>query len=99
MSKMKAAICTRYGPPEVLRIVERDVPVPRDDEVLIKVFAASATNSDVSIRGSNIPLRFRIPMRIMMGITKPRNDILGEVLSGKGVFHLIRSLMHMNTSS
>jgi NADPH:quinone reductase-like Zn-dependent oxidoreductase len=83
MSKMKAAICTRYGPPEVLKIVERDMPVPKDDEVLVKVFAASVTNSDIFIRGSNIPLRFRIPMRIMMGITRPRNDILGEVLSGE----------------
>lgn len=83
MSNMKAAICTKYGPPEVLRIVERDVPVPKDDEVLIKVFAASVTNSDIFIRGSNIPLRFRIPMRIMIGITRPRNDILGEVLSGE----------------
>jgi NADPH:quinone reductase-like Zn-dependent oxidoreductase len=83
MNKMKAAICTKYGPPEVLRIVERDIPVPKDDEVLIKVFAASVTNSDIFIRGSNIPLRFRIPMRIMLGITKPRNDILGEVLSGE----------------
>jgi NADPH:quinone reductase-like Zn-dependent oxidoreductase len=83
MNKMKAAICTKYGPPEVLKIVERDIPVPKDDEVLIKVFAASVTNSDIFIRGSNIPLRFRIPMRIMLGITKPRNDILGEVLSGE----------------
>jgi NADPH:quinone reductase-like Zn-dependent oxidoreductase len=83
MSKMKAAICPTYGPPEVLRLVERDVPVPKDDEVLIKVFAASVTNSDIFIRGSNIPLRFRIPMRIMMGITRPRTDVLGEVLSGE----------------
>jgi NADPH:quinone reductase-like Zn-dependent oxidoreductase len=80
---MKAAICTRYGPPEVLRIVECDAPVPRDDEVLIKIFAASVTNSDIFIRGSNIPLRFWIPMRIMMGITRPRNAILGEVLAGE----------------
>lgn len=83
MSKMKAAICTKYGPPEVLKIVERDMPVPKDDEVLIKVFAASVTNSDIFIRSSDIPLRFRIPMRIMIGITRPRNDILGEVLSGE----------------
>ncbi len=83
MRKMKAAICTKYGPPDVLRIVERDAPVPKDDEVLIKVFAASVTNSDIFIRGSHIPLRLRIPMRIMMGITRPRNDILGEVLSGE----------------
>jgi len=83
MDKMKAAICTRYGPPEVLKIVERDAPVPQDDDVLIRVFAASVTNSDIFIRSSSIPLRFRIPMRIMIGITRPRNDILGEVLSGE----------------
>jgi len=83
MDKMKAAICTRYGPPEVLKIVERDAPVPQDDEVLIKVFAASVTNSDIFIRSSDVPLRLRIPMRVMMGITRPRNDILGEVLSGE----------------
>ena len=83
MEKMKAAICTRYGPPEVLKIVEREAPVPRDDEVLIKVMAASVTNSDIFIRSSNVPLRFRIPMRIMIGITRPRNDILGEVLAGE----------------
>jgi len=83
MSKMKAAICTKYGPPEVFRIELRDAPVPNDDEVLIKVFAASVTNSDIFIRGSQIPLRYRIFMRIMMGITKPRNGILGEVLSGE----------------
>jgi NADPH:quinone reductase-like Zn-dependent oxidoreductase len=83
MDKMKAAICTSYGPPEVLKIVERDTPVPKDDEVLIKVFAASVTNSDIFIRSSDIPLGFRIPMRIMIGITRPRNDILGEVLAGE----------------
>ncbi len=83
MQRMKAAICTKYGPPEVLKIVERDKPIPQDDEVLIKVFAASVTNSDIFIRSSAIPLRFRIPMRIMIGITRPRNDILGEVLSGE----------------
>ncbi len=83
MERMKAAVCTRYGPPEVFKIVERGVPVPKDDEVLIKIFAASVTNSDIFIRSSDVPLRLRIPMRIMMGITRPRNDILGEVLSGE----------------
>jgi len=80
---MKAAICTRYGPPEVLKIVEREAPTPKDDEVLIWVFASSVTNSDLFIRGCDIPLRFQIPMRIMLGITKPRNEIIGEVLAGE----------------
>jgi NADPH:quinone reductase-like Zn-dependent oxidoreductase len=73
---MKAAICTTYGPPEVLKMVERDAPVSKDDEVLIKIFAASVTNSDIFIRSSDIPLRIRIPMRVMLGITRPRTDIL-----------------------
>ncbi|MCX6121260.1 MAG: NAD(P)-dependent alcohol dehydrogenase [Ignavibacteriales bacterium] len=83
MEKMKAAICTKYGPPDVFHIVEYNKPVPKDDEVLIKIYAASVTNSDIFIRSSNIPLRFRIPMRLMIGITRPRNEILGEVLSGE----------------
>ena len=83
MGKMKAAICTKYGAPDVLQIVEYNKPVPQDDEVLIKIYAASVTNSDIFIRSSNIPLRFRIPMRLMIGITKPRKEILGEVLSGE----------------
>jgi len=83
METMKAIACTKYGPPDVLKIVEYARPVPRDDEVLIKIYATSVTNSDVFIRGSQIPLRFRIPMRVMIGITRPRHDIIGEVLSGE----------------
>jgi NADPH:quinone reductase-like Zn-dependent oxidoreductase len=79
---MKAAVCTRYGPPEVLKVVEREKPVPRENEILIRICAASVTNSDIFIRSSRIPLPMLIPMRVMMGIWKPRNEILGEVLSG-----------------
>jgi NADPH:quinone reductase-like Zn-dependent oxidoreductase len=82
---MKAIICTKYGSPDVLKIVEYKKPVPKDDEVLIKIYATSVTNSDIFIRSSNIPLKFRIPMRIMIGITRPRNEIIGEVFSGEVV--------------
>ena len=85
METMKAIACTKYGPPDVLRLVEYARPVPREDEVLIKIYATSVTNSDIFIRGSQIPLRFRIPMRLMLGITRPRHDIIGEVLSGEVV--------------
>ena len=53
---MKAAVCTKYGAPEVLKVTEVEKPTPKDDEVCIKIFAAGVTASDIFIRGSNIPL-------------------------------------------
>jgi NADPH:quinone reductase-like Zn-dependent oxidoreductase len=79
---MKAIVCPRYGPPEVLQFREVEKPIPKSDEVLIKIYAASVTNSDIFIRSSNIPLKFMIPMRLMLGLTKPRKKIIGEVFSG-----------------
>ena len=83
MEKMKAIICTKYGPPEVLKMKEVEKPAPKDDEVLIKIFATAVTASDIFIRGSQIPIQFWIPMRIMLGLTKPRKSIIGLVLAGK----------------
>ncbi len=83
MDKMKAIICPKYGPPDVLKIVAYNKPSPKDDEVLIKIYATSVTNSDIFIRGSNIPLKFLIPMRVMIGIIRPRHEIIGEVLAGE----------------
>jgi NADPH:quinone reductase-like Zn-dependent oxidoreductase len=82
MGKMKAIICTKYGPPEVLKMKEVEKPAPTDDEVLIKIFATAVTASDIFIRGSQIPIQFWIPMRIMLGLTKPRKSIIGLVLAG-----------------
>lgn len=83
---MKAIECTKYGSPDVLKIRERKKPTPRSQEVLIKIYAASVTNSDLFIRSSDVPLRMMIPMRIMIGLTKPRNPVLGEVFSGEVEF-------------
>jgi NADPH:quinone reductase-like Zn-dependent oxidoreductase len=82
---MKAAICIRYGPPEVLQI--RDVPEPRlgSRDLLIRVHAAAVTVSDTYIR-SMVPtaqLWFRVMARLAMGLTKPRRPILGAVLAGE----------------
>jgi NADPH:quinone reductase-like Zn-dependent oxidoreductase len=82
METMKAVVCTKYGPPEVLRIVQYKKPIPKDDEVLISIYATSVTNSDIFIRSSKVALRLLIPFRIMMGVRKPRKEIIGEVLSG-----------------
>jgi NADPH:quinone reductase-like Zn-dependent oxidoreductase len=70
---MKAIVCTKYGPPEVLKLREVEKPIPKDDEVLIRIYASAVTASDTFIRGFKIPLQFRIAMRIMMGITNPEN--------------------------
>ncbi|MGA2140976.1 MAG: NAD(P)-dependent alcohol dehydrogenase [Brevinematales bacterium] len=79
---MKAVICTKYGPPEVLKMAEVEKPVPGDNEVLIKVYATTVTIADSRIRGFNIPPLFRLPFRIMFGFGKPNKPVLGMQLSG-----------------
>jgi len=80
---MKAVICTKYGPPEVLQLKEVEKPIPGDDEVLIKNYATAVTASDIFIRSSDLPLQFLIPMRLILGLTKPRKSIIGIVLAGE----------------
>lgn len=80
---MRAFICTGYGPPSVLELRDVPAPVPLDDEVLVRVRAAGVTASDIFIRSSRVPLRVRIPMRLMIGLKKPRKGIIGEVLAGE----------------
>jgi NADPH:quinone reductase-like Zn-dependent oxidoreductase len=80
---MKAIVCTKYGPPEVLQLVEAEKPEPKDDEVLIKIFATAVTASDIYIRSGRVKWSMMIPFRLMMGFTGPRKPIIGEVLSGE----------------
>lgn len=84
MEKMRAIVRSKYGPPEVLHVETCDKPIPKDDEVLVKIFATSVTNSDIFIRGSKIPgnVLMVIPFRIMMGIFNPRKKIIGQVFAG-----------------
>lgn len=83
MEMMKAVLCPRYGPAEVLRLGLTEKPVPRNDEIRIKIFATSVTNSDIFIRSSSVPLAMLLPFRLMIGILGPRNPIIGEVFSGE----------------
>jgi NADPH:quinone reductase-like Zn-dependent oxidoreductase len=82
---MKAVICTKYGPPEVLKLAEVEKPFPNDNEILIKVHATTVTASDCIVRG--FKLSFWRPLGIMMGIavgfSKPRNPILGMMFAGE----------------
>ena len=80
---MKAIVCTKYGPPDVLQLQDVEKPTPRDKEVLIRIHATAVTASDCIIRGSKVPLVFWLPMRLVIGLTRPRNAILGIVLAGE----------------
>jgi len=80
---MKAVVCTKYGPPDVLRLEEVEKPTPGDNEVLIRVYATTVTAGDCEIRSFKMPLWIWLPMRIYMGLRKPRQPILGQELSGE----------------
>ena len=80
---MKAAVCTRYGPPEVLRLEELATPVPRKNEVRIRVRATAVTSSDGYVRGLNLSPAYRLMARLAIGWTAPRRPVLGMVLSGE----------------
>lgn len=83
MKPMKAMICTKYGSPDVLELREVPRPAPKDNEILIKVHATSVTTGDCRVRSFNSPLSYWIPMRIFLGIRKPRQPILGVELAGE----------------
>ena len=80
---MRAVICTRYGPPEVLQLKEIAKPVPKDNEVLIKIYATTCHVGDVRIRSFNVPFWQMIPFRLYLGITRPKRPILGMELAGE----------------
>jgi NADPH:quinone reductase-like Zn-dependent oxidoreductase len=80
---MRAIVCPRYGGPDVLELREVAQPSPKDDEVCVRIMATAVTASDIFIRSSDLPLRSRIPMRLMLGITRPRRAIIGLVLAGE----------------
>jgi NADPH:quinone reductase-like Zn-dependent oxidoreductase len=80
---MRAVVCTRYGPPEVLQLRDVPKPTPRRGEVCIKIFATSVTASDCIVRAFNIPRRLKLPMGAVLGFRRPRNPILGLVLAGE----------------
>lgn len=80
---MKAAVCTRWGPPEVLRVTDVEPPVARKGEVRIRVVATAVTMSDCIFRALRGPARFRFIGRLVLGWNGPRQPILGMVLAGE----------------
>ena len=80
---MKAIVYTKYGPPDVLQLKEIKKPTPRDNEVLIRVYATTVTAADYRIRSFTVPIEFWLPARIAFGLIRPKNPILGTELSGE----------------
>ncbi|MGD0818103.1 MAG: NAD(P)-dependent alcohol dehydrogenase [Methanomassiliicoccales archaeon] len=80
---MKAIVCTRFGPPEVLRISELEKPVPRDNEIRIRVHATTVTTGDCRMRSFTVPPMFWIAGHLALGFTKPRKPILGSEFAGE----------------
>ena len=82
-NKMKAIVYHKYGPPNVLQLKDVAKPFPKDNEILIKIHAATVTAGDVRLRSATFPPLFRLPARMMFGLRKPKRHILGMELSGK----------------
>ncbi len=87
--KMKAIVCSKYGPPEVLELNEVEKPIPKSNEVLIRVIATTVHIGDTKVRrlepglGTLKDLFFKPMMRIMIGFKGPRKKILGMELAGE----------------
>ncbi len=79
---MRVVVCTRYGPPEVLQLKEVEKPVPKENEVLIRVRAASASKGDAELRSMKLPWVWQIPFRLGFGFRRPRR-VLGQELAGE----------------
>lgn len=87
---MKAAICTKYGASEVIKIEEIQKPVPKDNEILIRVYTATVQTGDCKVRdligvassGVKYNPLIKTIMRLIMGYNRPRNPVLGTELCG-----------------
>jgi NADPH:quinone reductase-like Zn-dependent oxidoreductase len=80
---MKAVLYEKYGSPDVLHLEDIEKPTPKDNEVLIKVFASSVTKYDCWARSSTAPPGFGLLSRLTSGIRKPKQPILGTELAGE----------------
>jgi NADPH:quinone reductase-like Zn-dependent oxidoreductase len=81
---VKAIVWTNYGPPDVLQLKEVEKPAPKEDEVLIRIYATTVTAGDCEQRSLKLPIWYRLPMRAYVGLKRPeRITILGMDLAGE----------------
>jgi NADPH:quinone reductase-like Zn-dependent oxidoreductase len=82
-TRMKAVVCEEYGPPEVLQLEEVAKPIPKDDEVLIRIHATTVSSGDVVDRSGTVSPWAWLPTRMIFGFTRPRRRIPGAELAGE----------------
>lgn len=80
---MKAIVCTKYGPPDVLQLEEVTKPIPKDNEILVKIHATSVHIGDTRLRSFTVPPLVRLFFRIAIGFRGPRKGILGSEVAGE----------------
>ncbi len=81
---MKAILWTKYGSPDVLQLKELEKPVPKDNEVLVKIYATTVNIGDCQIRGLKMPFLFQLVWRLYFGFSRPKRvTILGQELAGE----------------
>jgi NADPH:quinone reductase-like Zn-dependent oxidoreductase len=79
---MRAIVCTGYGPPDVLQLKDVVKPVPKDDEVLVRIRATTVSAADCELRRFNFAPWIWLPIRLAFGIRRPRQPVLGQELAG-----------------
>jgi len=91
---MKAVVCTDYGPPDVLELRDVPKPVPKDNEVRVRVRATTVSTADCELRRFDFAPWVWVPMRLAFGIRRPRRPVLGQELAGDvdAVGRKVRSL-------
>ena len=80
---MRAIVYEKYGPPEVLELREIEKPIPKANEVLIRIHAVTVTKGDCEIRSPQIPSLIWFILRLFFGFVRPRKKILGAYTSGE----------------
>ena len=80
---MKAIVYTNYGSPDVLQLTEVEKPIPKENEILVKVKATTVTVADIRARSFTVPPALWLPARLTLGLRGPKKEILGMELAGK----------------